>query len=141
MANAIYDKYKEALLSGAANSSLTSETVKVSLIDSAASAEPYTATDEFYDDVTTANSVLATVTLSNVTVTNGVLDADDITFTSVTDISTDGDADALLFWIDTGDTATSRLVAYMDTNIDGLPITPDGSDIVVTWAVDGIFKL
>ena len=141
MANAIYDKYKEAILSGAANSSLTSETVKVSLIDSAVSAEPYTATDEFYDDVTIANTVLATVTLSNVTVTNGVLDADDVTFTSVTDISTDGDADALLFWIDTGDTATSRLVAYMDTNIDGLPITPDGSDIVVTWAVDGIFKL
>ena len=141
MANAIYDKYKEALLSGAANSSLTTETVKVSLIDANTAAEPFIATDQFYDDVTTANSVLATVTLSNVTVTNGVLDADDVSFTSVSDTSTDGDADALLFWIDTGNTATSRLVAWMDTNIDGLPITPDGSDVDVTWAVDGIFKL
>lgn len=139
MANAIYDKYKEALITGAANVSLTDETVKISLIN--ANTENFNSTDEFYDDVTVANGVIATATLENVTANNGVVDADDITFESVTDTTTDGDAEALLIWIDTGNTATSRLVAWMDTNIDGLPITPDGSNVDITWSSQGIFKL
>lgn len=138
MANAIYDKYKEALLNGSANTSLTSETVKVSLIESNTSVEPFTSTDEFYSDVT---SVVATATLTNVTVTDGVLDADNLTFESVTDTTVDGYADALLFWIDTGNTSTSRLVAWMDSDINGLPITPDGANIDITWSSSGIFKL
>ena len=134
MANAIYDKYKQSLLSGAANVALDSETVKVSLVDSAD--ESFNSTDQYYSDVVTAG-VVATATLQNVTVTNGVLNADDVSFSSVS-----GDtSEALLFWIDTGNTSTSHLIAWIDTNIDGLPITPDGSDIDVTWAVDGIFKL
>ena len=139
MPNAIYDKYKQALLGGTANVSLTDETVKISLIN--ANTESYVSTDEFYDDVTVANGVIATATLQNITVTNGVVDADDVSFASVTDTTTDGDAEALLIWIDTANTATSRLVAWMDTNIDGLPITPDGSNVDITWSSQGIFKL
>lgn len=139
MANAIYNKYKEALLSGSANSDLTTETVKVSLID--ANTEVFTSTDEFYDDITDANCVVATATFTSKTVTDGVFDADNITFSSVDAANSDGDAEALLIWIDTGNTATSRLVAWMDTGINGLPTTPDGDDITVTWSSSGIFKL
>lgn len=135
MANAIYDKYKESLLVAANNVSVIDETVKVSLIDS--DAEAFTATDQYYSDVE-ANAVIATATLENVTVVNGVVDADDLLFETVTE---ETECEALLFWIDTGDANTSHLIAYMDTNINGLPITPDGSNVSVTWSTSGIFKL
>jgi len=85
-----------------------------------------------------ANTAVANATLTNVTLTNGVLDADDVRFVSVTDTT---ECEALLFYIDTGNTATSRLVAFMDTNINGLPITPDGSNVDISWSTSGIFKL
>jgi hypothetical protein len=134
MANAIYPKYKEALLSGANNISLVAETVKVSLIDNAEIA--YDANTEFYSEFN-ANGVVATATITNTTVTNGLFDGDDITFSSVT-----GDeSEAIMIWIDTGDVNTSRIVAYLDTGISGLPVTPNGSDIDIEWNVNGIFQL
>lgn len=136
MANVIYDKYKEALLSSANNISLIDETVKISLIDTADTT--FSSIHEFYADLANSNDgVIATETLSNITVTNGVLDADDVLFESLSGDS----AEALLIWIDTGDANTDRLVAWMDTNIDGLPITPDSSNVDILWSTSGIFKL
>jgi hypothetical protein len=137
MANAIYDKYKTSLLTGTANVSLTTETVKISLINSGV--ENFITTDQFYSDVTVANGVISTATLANVSITDGVLDANDVRFLSVPDGS--DAAEALLIWIDTADANTSHLVAWLDTNIDGLPITPDGSNVDITWSSQGIFKL
>ena len=85
------------------------------------------------------SGVVATVTLANVTATSGVIDADNVTFESVA--NTTPESEALLFWIDTGSAATDRLVAWLDTNIDGFPITPDGSNVDITWSTSGIFKL
>ena len=137
MANAIYDKYKEALISGDSDVALNGGNLKVSLIDSDVTS--FGSTDEFYADLNSAAGVEATVTLASVTVTNGVLDAADVVFESVA--NTTPQSEALLFWIDTANTATSRLVAWLDTNIDGFPITPDGSNVDITWSTSGIFKL
>jgi hypothetical protein len=43
---------------------------------------------------------------------------------------------------DTGTAATSPLIAYIDT-ATGLPVTPNGGDITVTWdnGSNKIFKL
>ena len=128
MANAIYDKYKEALISGGLAVALNSGNLKVSLVDSDVTS--FGSTDEFYADLNSVTGIVAT---------NGVLDADDVVFESVAD--TTPQSEALLFWIDTGNTATSRLVAWLDTNIDGFPITPDGSNVDITWSTSGIFKL
>jgi len=137
MANAIYDKYKEALLKGDADVALDDGNFKVVLLNT--DNEPYMSTDQFYSDVSSlANTVTATATLANVSLTNGVLNCDDVDFGPVADST---ECEALLFYIDTGNTVTSRLVAYMDTNIDGLPITPDGSNVEITWSTSGIFKL
>ena len=138
MANAIYDKYKEALLKGDSDVALDDGNFKVVLLNT--DNEAYQSTDQFYSDVSTlANTVTATATLANVSLTNGVLNCDDVDFGVVEDIT---QCEALLFYIDTGNTVTSRLVAYMDTNIDGLPITPDGtSNVEITWSTSGIFKL
>jgi len=140
MANAIYPKYKEALLTGDSNISLSSGTVKISLVDADTTA--YSSLNQFYSDLD-ANGIITTVSMSNKTVTAGVFDADDVTFTSVTANTslTDGIGDSLLIWIDTTDENTSRLVAWLDTNISGLPITPDGSNVDITWNASGIFQL
>lgn len=137
MANAIYDKYKEALLSDSSNISAVGGAFKVSLINSDLTS--FGSTDEFYSDLNSDSGVVATVTLANVTATSGVIDADDVTFESVA--NTTPESEALLFWIDTGTAATDRLVAWLDTNIDGFPITPDGSNVDITWSSSGIFKL
>ncbi len=67
-----------------------------------------------------------------------LFDAADVVFSAVT-----GDpSEALVIYKDTGDAATSPLIAYIDTAA-GLPVTPSGTDITVTWdsGVNKIFKL
>lgn len=132
MANAIYPKYKEAVLTGAANSSLTG-TLKAALVD--AGAYTYSAAHEFLSSLT--GVVGAAHTLVSKSYTDGVFDAADVTYPAVTGNS----AEAIVLYIDTGNVNTSRLVAYLDTGFTGLPVTPNGGDITVTWNASGIFAL
>jgi hypothetical protein len=136
MANAIYDKYKEALMSGDTNVSLLDGNVKISLID--ADATPYSVTQQYYSELVAGE--VAVANLDNVAVTNGVLSGDNIIYYSIP-ANTALDAESLVVWIDTANNETSRLVAWMDTNIQGLPISPDGGDIDIIWSSSGIFKL
>lgn len=133
MANALYPKWKENLLQISADNGLNG-TAKVALIDTGV--KGYTDTDQFYSAMSTA--VVGTpVTLASKTYTNGVFDAADVTFSAVTGNS----CEALLIYIDTGNAANSPLVAYIDTSVTGLPVTPNGGDINVAWSASGIFAL
>lgn len=133
MANAIYPKYKEALLDGASDIDLNDGTVKVALVDTGT--YTYSSAHDFYNDV---SGVVGTPqTIANTTVTNGTLDGDNVTFTAVSGNT----VEALIIYIDTGNSATSRLVAYIDTSVTGLPVTPNGGDITITWNASGIFTL
>lgn len=133
MANAIYPLYKQALLDAAANTDLNDLTVKVALIDTGTYS--YNSAHEFYSSV---SGVVGTPqTINNTTVTNGLFDGDNVTFTAVSGNS----VEALLIYIDTGSAATSRLVAWIDTSVTGLPVTPNGGDITITWNASGIFQL
>ena len=133
MANAIYPLYKQALLDDSANIDLNDSTVKVALIDTGV--YPYNSAHEFYSSV---SGVVGTPqTIANTTVTTGLFDGDNVTYTAVTGNS----AEALLIYIDTGSAATSRLVAWIDTSVTGLPVTPNGGDITITWNASGIFQL
>jgi hypothetical protein len=133
MANAIYPLYKQALLDASANVDINDGTVKVALIDTGT--YTYNAADEFYSSV---SGVVGTPqTINNTTVTNGVFDGDNVTYTAVSGSS----VEALLIYIDTGTAGTSRLVAYLDTGFTGLPVTPNGGDITITWNASGIFAL
>jgi hypothetical protein len=135
MANAIYPKYKAALLDASANVDINDGTVKVALIDTAD--EAYNAADEFLSDVTGAGIVGTAQTIGATTITSGLFDGDNVTFSAVT-----GDpCEALIIYIDTGNSATSRLVAFIDTGVTGLPVTPNGGDITITWNASGIFQL
>lgn len=134
MANAIYPKYKEAILQSAANSDMSAGTVKVALVDTGV--YTYNAADQFYTSISAA--VIGTPqTLGTKTFTSGVFDAADSTFTAVSGNS----VEALVIYIDTGVAGTSRLIAYEDTGVTGLPVTPNGGSINITWNASGIFAL
>lgn len=133
MANALYPKWKEALIQGGANSSLTG-TLKAALVDT--DTYTYSAAHQFYSSLS-AGVVGTPQTIPNKTFVNGVLDGDDVVFPAVTGAS----VEALVIYLDTGNPATSRLVAYIDTGATGLPVTPNGGDINVAWNASGIFGL
>ncbi len=133
MANALYPTFKELLLnpgtlgttSGTAVD-LADDTIKVALVDTGT--YTYSTAHDFYNDVSTA--VIGTPqTLASKTVTAGVFDAADVTFTSVTGSS----VEALVIYKDTGTASTSPLIAYIDTVSSGLPVTPNGGNITITW--------
>jgi hypothetical protein len=137
MANTLYDKGRQRFLEGQFN--WLTDTVKCILVDTGA----YTAnfsTHEFLSDIPTSARIGTTsgVALASKTSTGGAADAADITFSAVTGAS----IEALVLFKDTGTESTSPLIAYIDT-ATGLPITPNGGDIIVTWdnGANKIFKL
>lgn len=133
MANAIYPKYKEAILQSAANSNMSTGTVKVALVDTGT--YTYSSAHEFYSSV---SGVVGTPqTINTKTFLNGVFDGDNVTFSAVSGAT----VEALVIYIDTGTAGTSRLIAFIDTGVTGLPVTPNGGDITVSWNASGIFAL
>jgi hypothetical protein len=133
MANAIYPKFKEALWNQPANSNASTGTVKVALVDTGV--YTYSAAHEFVSSL--SGTVGTAQTIGNKTFTNGVLDGDNVTFTGVTGNT----IEALVIYIDTGNASTSRLISYQDTSVTGLPATPNGGDITITWNASGILAL
>ena len=133
MANAFYEAGSRAFLKGEID--LLNDTIKVQLVDTA----DYTldlVNHDFYDDITAAGRVGTATAVTTPTVTGaGVFDADDVTLVTVT-----GDqAELLIIFKDTGVEATSPLIAAFDT-ATGLPVTPGGGNIPITWDVAGIFS-
>lgn len=132
MANAVYSKYMEAVIQASSNSSLGG-TVKVGLGDTGDVA--FNSAHDFYDDIS-ARTVGTPQTIGSKTYTNGLFDGADVTFSSVS-----GDpCECLDIYIDTGTPGTSRLVAFFDTGVTGLPVTPNGGNIGVTFNAGGIIQ-
>lgn len=101
----------------------------------------YTQSDahDFLNDIPGGAVRVSTATLTGRTTTGGVCDADPTTFPVV---PAGSPFTQLILYMDTGTEATSRLIYYFDTKSDTTPInvTPNGSDIVVTWPTTGIFR-
>ena len=135
MANGLYDKARQKFLDGSI--SWSSDNIKIVLVDAA----DYTvslASHEFLSDIPSGARVATSDNLGNKTSTSGIADADNVTFTAVT-----GDpSEAIVIYKDTTNAATSDLIAYIDT-ATGLPVTPNGGDITITWdnGTNKIFKL
>jgi hypothetical protein len=108
----------------------------------------YSAAHKFVSDATGAGAVLVATSaaLGSKTATNGVADAADVTFSAVA--AGAAITGILLFQASAvgggADVAASaqRLIGYIDT-ATGLPVTPNGGDIVVAWdsGASKIFKL
>ena len=137
MANALFDIYKEALLGGGNHGGtlidLDGDTIKVGMVDEATWAVSVT-TDEDMGD--SSGMVGTAQTLGTIDLTNGTFDAADATFTAVTGSS----IERLIIYKDTGTPANDVLLVHFDT-ATGLPVTPNGGDIVIQWNGSGIFSL
>lgn len=135
MPNAIYPKYKEALLNADANVDLVAENVKAFLVDAAD--YTYGAAHVFISSVGAPARVATSPNLTTKTVVDGTFDCDNWTWTAVS-----GDpSEAVILYVDTGVEGTSRLVAYLDTGITNLPVTPNGGDITFQVDAAGVFTL
>lgn len=133
MANALYDLGRQGFLDGSID--WDTDNIKCVLVDTGT----YTvnlATHQFHSDL--SGIVATSANLASKTVTAGVADAADITFTAVSGSS----VEAIVIYQDSGASSTSRLIAYIDTGT-GLPVTPNGGDITIQWAgtSNRIFKL
>ena len=135
MAKTLYDKARERFLRGQIN--WDTDTMKVNLVDKNVYTPNFT-THEYLSDVSGSAIVAAGVTLTDKASTAGAADANDVTFTAVSG----AESEALIIYKDTGDPATSPLIALIDS-ATGLPITPNGGDIIVVWdnGANKIFKL
>ena len=135
MANTLYDSARQRFLEAQIN--WMTDTVKVILVDTGAYT-PQTSIHQYLADIPISARIAGPVTLTSKATTGGAADAADVTFTSVSGTS----IEAIVIYIDTGTEATSPLIAYIDT-ATGLPITPNGGDIIVTWdnGTNKIFKV
>lgn len=138
MANALYPLWKQEILKGTSNNLLNSAEgttgVYAALIDTGT--YTYSAAHQFYSSLTgiigTPQEILTK------TQTSGTFDGDNVTFTGVTGNSAEA---IVLYRRNAGANTTWPLIAYIDTSVTGLPVTPNSGDITITWNASGIFTL
>ena len=136
MANGLYDAGRAGFLG--ATIDWDTDTIKAILVDTAT----YTvnlATHANLSDIPAGARVGTAVTLASKTVTAGVADAADISFTGLSAAPT---IEALAIYKDTGVETTSTLIAYIDT-ATGLPVAAGATQVDVLFdnGANKIFKL
>lgn len=141
MANAWYPLYKQNLLAGTSGYDIDNDTVNdgpyVALVDTGV--YTYSGSDALYNagtgsDVESAN-VGTDQRLTAPTVALGTLDGGDLTYTSVSGNTVEA---LVIYRHNVGADTTWPLVLYLDTSVTGLPVTPNGGNITVTWNGSGI---
>ncbi len=130
MANALYPIGKKAILD--ADIDLLVSDIKVVAVSSTYT---YNSAHDFYADLT--GVIQESANLSGKTTTGGTFDASDLA-PAFTGVSTN--IDAIILFQDTGNVATDRLIAYIDTGT-GFPLTQDGGNVNITWDASGIFSI
>ena len=138
MANALYPLFKQEILKGTANNLLNSAegatVVFAALVDTGT--YTYSAAHQFYSSL--AGVVGTDQEILTKTQVTGVFDGTDLTFPSVTGASVEA---IVLYCKNAGANTTWPLIAYIDTSVTGLPVTPNGGNIGITWNASGIFQL
>ena len=138
MANTFYNSGINRI--GSADIDWDGHDIRVTLVD----LDAYTpaVTHVFYSSIPAAARI-ATAALANRTVGVagvGALDADDVVFPNVPALTGNAAAEALVYWrYVTGD-ADSPLIAIVDT-APGLPVVPNGGDIRVSFAPEGVLAI
>lgn len=135
MANALFDAGRESFLAG--NTDWDADNIKHVLVDHATDT-PVPGTDDNLDDILVGARIATSGNYTSKTTTDGVADAADVTHSSVSGAS----VESINGYKDSGVESTSTLLFFIDT-ATGLPVTPNGGDITVTWdnGADKIFKL
>jgi hypothetical protein len=134
VSNTLYDGGREGILDG----TIAMSTASVKALLATSGYTPNAATHRNVSDVTTGNIVARSGALGSKSYTAGVFNAANVTLAAVTGST----AAYIILYADTGTDSTSRLIAIIDT-ATGLPVTPNGGDITITWDTGSnkIFKL
>jgi len=127
MSNQLYTSMKEDFLAGGIN--LSSASIRVALVKAG-----YTVdidNDRYVSDIGTANIAGRSGNLDKVSITDGIFDAENET---IEDYGTEGFS-YMVMYEHTGNDATSRLIAYLDTGI-GLPVasTTESISVTIKWS-------
>lgn len=149
MADFAYNVFKKTVLDGAIDLDAAGDDIRVLLLEAA--------TDENKDD-TTVQAVLARAGTTELTSTGysrqalaneatsqddtddeGVFDADNVTFSSVSQAGSETVVAIVIYKHVTDDTDSVPLL-FID-GATGLPLTPNGSDIQIQWAAEGILNV
>lgn len=124
MANTLYPKAKERILTGAIN--LVADQIKAMAVSDGYT---FSAAHQFVSDLG-ATKIGDAVTLENKSVTSGAFDADDVEFGALPK----GPAvKAIVLYVDTGISGSSALLGYIDT-VPGLPHVTNGGGIIARWS-------
>ena len=137
MANALYDAARKRFLEAKINWFV--DDIRCMLV-SGNSYTPNFSVDEYLSDVPVSARVTSGASLTGKSIVGGAADANDVVFSAVP--SSSPIVTAVLLYADYGSEDTSVLIAWLDTAM-GLPIVPNGGDIIITWdnGVNKIFKL
>lgn len=143
MANSIYTAFLNGILgSHATRVDLDADTIKIALVDNgSADGAPDAANDDFWDDQD-AGLIGTAYTLANKTIGSvgaGVFDNTVDPAPAFTAVS-GATVESLVLFKDTGTPSTSNLIAFWDT-ATGLPLTPNGGDVNLTFNASGIIKV
>ena len=139
MANALYPLWKQNILKCDTDYELDSAEgttgVYAALVDTGT--YTYSAAHQYYSSLSgiagTDQEILTK------TQTSGTFDGTDLTYTAV---AAGNSIEAIvLYRKNAGANTTWPLIAYLDTSITGLPVTPNGGNITITWDASGIFTL
>jgi len=126
MANSYFDPFFTAL--GAAGISFSADDLKVVLTDSGYT---FSAAHQNLSDIPAGARVATSGNLGGKTYSEGLFDADDVTFAAVAAGDT---VTGVALYKDTGSAATSTLIAFWDTDTGGaISIPTNGGDINLTW--------
>jgi len=139
MANAVYPEYKQALLTTAdANKGLdvndATDGPFCALVDTGT--YTYSSAHDFYNDLSGIVGTDQRITAP--TVADGLFDGGDLTYTAVSGNTVEA---LVIYRHNVGANTTWRLVLFEDTGVTGLPVTPNGGNITVTWNASGILQL
>jgi len=143
MATVVHDNFRNAQMGNPGGTTTTvdfdADEIRCSLLDQSDSGA-ITAATENYGQVDTPTVVANSSALTSKTVgsvATGVFDAANVTFSTVT-----GDAaDYLTLYKHNATPANAPLIVTWDSATTGLPVTPNGGDITVTWNGSGIVQI
>lgn len=136
MANQLFDHARELFLTGALD--WTSSTIYAAMIDTSLYTKDVSG-HSYLSDVSGSAIISTSPAFTNKGAAGGAASADSVTFSSVSHANPLG---GIIIYAYISAPETSPLIAWIDT-ATGLPITPNGGDIIVNWdpGPNKIFRL
>lgn len=135
----LYPYYKQVALDigNADRVDWDTDTIKVLLVEG----YTYDAADKYVSHVASGEIVARSGALSGKGVTNGTATATNVVVASV---ATGHTLNGVILYKDTGNDATSTLIAHIDKQSDGttnISLATNGTDVTVAWHASGIFDI